>query len=98
MNEDLISKIKQRLFYHIWIPLVYIVLMSLVFRYGEVFGGYCGHVALFGIMLFMVFSILYDHKEDIWDLLLWTMIRMSGYTGLSVIFIIFQRKIFGVWF
>jgi hypothetical protein len=94
LNNELFNIIKQRFLYHLFAPAIYIIGLGLIFRYGEIFGSFCGQAALLFILFFMVISIIFDHKEEIIDIIFWTLIRVITYTVLAVGFAIFMKEIF----
>lgn len=99
MDEvSFLEKVKQRLLYHAFVPLVFIIIFAFILRNGELFGAYCGHIALLSILMFMIISIYYDHKETYIDILLWSFIRIIVYSTIGVGVAIFTKKIMEILF
>lgn len=82
-----------RIFYHGITPFVFSLVLALIFRYGEIFGGYCGHAVVFAMLVFLLFSFVFDHKEEIIDMLFWGFLRLITYTGFGVLIAIFFKEI-----
>lgn len=83
--------LKYRFVYHILLPIIFVSYTTLFFRIGA--GKYSGEIIVFGAVMFVLSSIVADHKKQWIDILLWSLIRLISYTIIALGVSIFLKEI-----
>lgn len=83
----------QRFKYHFLVPAIFVISAAILLRVGA--GAYSGHVMILFIIVFLLSSIYHDHKESVFDMVLWAMIRLYVYIIVAVGLAVFYKEIYG---